>query len=611
MRSYPTHSSTSMVLWAPSWTFSIPERKDLWTVATPFFYVVLSRGYLSDQEYSEARGFKRIIYSASGRLDREGLIAIETAYPRHSSRARALTLTLRIFNSGLWERWHLLDSVGLAILFWYTAGPSTRPNDAGSFSPAHRFSKPQAVLEVPLQTEPPHRNFPPSTHNPIVDAVKPSYETAGANTPMIDAAEPHKEDAEPSREAASATLEEGSANAKSPYHDKTESQNAMLDHKSMTAAVQQLIQTFSAKEGLEHNRKALLDTTRCMYDTHCTPRPRLVILVSAEIRNEEGAILRVFDRLDVSYIHSPGDVQWAKSVYALFSSQVKAVIFDRNDLKACFKDISGCLRSPQNLQGFPAWKMFSWNQVPDEEPASPLGYAWTLAAEKFPNGETYLGFSLEKTCRSTTPYVDPEERLNRAFIMAGLETYLFRKHNLWPPEYFEDAGKETGAQFVAGLDPVDGRLILYPETEGIKSVPSNLVELGKLSEKGVLQEMSKSKLLVGLWDPRELPLVFEALCLGVPVLNPIRSWDSADPSNRNRWLSQNTALNELDPPYVYNVFAGDYPAFKKAIADAMTHPIEIYIPEHMTEAAVEKRVTAFLDRDWRAEANKTSHLFLI
>ncbi|KAJ7134387.1 hypothetical protein C8R44DRAFT_609886, partial [Mycena epipterygia] len=317
--------------------------------------------------------------------------------------------------------------------------------------------------------------------------------------------------------------------------------------------------------------------------------------------NWESSILRAFDSLGVFSVYVPHGIQAAQSMHALFALQVKAVISDEDDLKQCFQDTRGCLRSPQNLKGIPAWKMFSWGYLPPNQPPSPLGFAWILSQENRPQGETYLGYSIERVCRDAS-YVDHAQRLDRTFILANLEAWFIKHHNVWPPKYFEDAGPATGTQFVAALDPVIARVASWPQLAKYHIVPSNLVELGPHSDRDFLQEMAKSRLLLGLFDPREMPVVFSALCLGVPFLNPIRNWDSNNSSDRSKWETQVMALNDLNPPYVYNVFANDYEGFEKAIADAMTHPPPSYTPEHMMEAAVEKRVAAILNRDWKMEA---------
>ena len=94
----------------------------------------------------------------------------------------------------------------------------------------------------------------------------------------------------------------------------------------------------------------------------------------------------------------------------------------------------------------------------------------------------------------------------------------------------------------------------------------------------------------------------------------------------SRWRSQHDGLQELGPPYVYNVFKGDTAGFVQAFKDALSNPIDryacqtvltpvahlgyamtasSYVPERTTMSAVEKRLAAILERDWAAEAEQS------
>ncbi len=70
------------------------------------------------------------------------------------------------------------------------------------------------------------------------------------------------------------------------------------------------------------------------------------------------------------------------------------------------------------------------------------------------------------------------------------------------------------------------------------------------------------------------PTPYEALCLGVPFINPILHWDENHPEDREGWDSMHGLLKLLDPPYVYNVKRGDREGFAKAIKSAIEHPID-------------------------------------
>lgn len=89
------------------------------------------------------------------------------------------------------------------------------------------------------------------------------------------------------------------------------------------------------------------------------------------------------------------------------------------------------------------------------------------------------------------------------------------------------------------------------------------------------------------------PTPYEALCLGVPFINPIldvspplvgyllllthnflTQWDRAQPGNRMKWTAQHGMLKLMNPPYVYNVFKDDLDGFMEAIEAAVTTPID-------------------------------------
>ena len=51
-------------------------------------------------------------------------------------------------------------------------------------------------------------------------------------------------------------------------------------------------------------------------------------------------------------------------------------------------------------------------------------------------------------------------------------------------------------------------------------------------------------------------------------------WDHDNPTDKSRWKTQHEWLQDLGPPYVYNVFSGDTQGFVKAVKDALANPID-------------------------------------
>src|ERR1700691_1012978 len=66
-------------------------------------------------------------------------------------------------------------------------------------------------------------------------------------------------------------------------------------------------------------------------------------------------------------------------LYHMMPDLVKAIILDGDDASKCFEDEDDCIRSAQNPDGIPAWKMFSFSFWTG--PDNPLGRNWTLSPE--------------------------------------------------------------------------------------------------------------------------------------------------------------------------------------------------------------------------------------
>lgn len=92
--------------------------------------------------------------------------------------------------------------------------------------------------------------------------------------------------------------------------------------------------------------------------------------------------------------------------------------------------------------------------------------------------------------------------------------------------------------------------------------------------------ISKSRVLVGIGNPILSPTPYEALCLGIPFINPIVGWDKNDPENKKSWEGQHGALihEGIDEPQVYHVKVGDRDGFKAALKKAVNTPIDRYVP---------------------------------
>ncbi|KAJ7864644.1 hypothetical protein B0H13DRAFT_2069028, partial [Mycena leptocephala] len=108
---------------------------------------------------------------------------------------------------------------------------------------------------------------------------------------------------------------------------------------------------------------------------------------------------------------------------------------------------------------------------------------------------------------------------------------------------------------------------------------------------------------MGIGAPSTSPTPYDALCLGVPFINPILTWDPARPDDRSKWEAQHEALKHLNPPHVYNVFKDDEDGLERAVRAALDAPLlDRYILPRMELDAVQARVGAILETDWRSAA---------
>ncbi|KAJ3354068.1 hypothetical protein HDU83_005885 [Entophlyctis luteolus] len=223
----------------------------------------------------------------------------------------------------------------------------------------------------------------------------------------------------------------------------------------------------------------------------------------------------------------------------------------------------------------------------------PLGSGWCLAPENYASLDssatnTYLGYSLEHSCFETD-IVPWQLRPNRTYILAkGFE--YFQTSKIDYRQILQDlTGHEYGFEFVIGA----------PDAIDVK----NVVNVGNLNKTEFLSNLSRSKVLLGLGDPILSPSPYDALCLGVPFVNPIKGWDPKRPWDRSKWDSQHEALARLDPPYVYNVYYNDVEGFKKAIKTAMvTNLGERFVPEQMRSQAIVDRLGDIVFTNWKMRA---------
>ncbi|KAE9392831.1 hypothetical protein BT96DRAFT_967329 [Gymnopus androsaceus JB14] len=247
-------------------------------------------------------------------------------------------------------------------------------------------------------------------------------------------------------------------------------------------------------------------------------------------------------------------------VYSQFPDLVKIIIMNGDKAYSCFDD-PRCIKGPENPLGIPLWKILSFAYWPVSE--HPLGNSWTLSPEKYSwLDNVYLGYSIERTCLKTP--ITPTSEL--------------------PP---------------FPLSLVGGML---NDTEYESSVPTPIVNLGLMQQEDFFRELGLSRVLIGIGLPALSPTPYDALCMGVPFINPILIWDREDPENRDKWLAQHEVLKYESPPYVYNVKRDDAEGLWAAVRAALDNPIERYIVPEMTMESLKSRMAFVVEKDWRKDA---------
>ncbi|KAH6903891.1 hypothetical protein BKA70DRAFT_1298766 [Coprinopsis sp. MPI-PUGE-AT-0042] len=304
---------------------------------------------------------------------------------------------------------------------------------------------------------------------------------------------------------------------------------------------------------------------------------------------------------------------WAEApfLYQLYGSYVELVIGERPG--KCIYNRK-CIKHTENPDGIPIWKIFDMNYFPKLDwygtptDATPLGGSWIITAVD--NGPAfpyqYIGYSIEEKCKALH-VLPPEERDHRVYILMKQLAYVHFDTS-WEADFYSRAADELGIKFVGGYgnDPDFKPGGQDPPAEGWKDIeePGKIDNLHPLSRENFMKEVGKSKLMLGIGLPTWSPSPYDALCLGVPFLNPVRFFDEADPWNEAKWETQHPEFTRLGPgpPYVYTVHARNYTGFVEAIKQATNTPIDRFIAPHMTLDAFRKRLIDWVETDWKLEA---------
>ncbi|WVR07919.1 hypothetical protein IAU60_004962 [Kwoniella sp. DSM 27419] len=274
---------------------------------------------------------------------------------------------------------------------------------------------------------------------------------------------------------------------------------------------------------------------------------------------------------------------------------VRMVLADPEQVDVCFNIADQeCLRTEANPDGIEAWRLMSFWYWDD--PKNPLGAQFTLSPSPR-NDNHFLSYSIEPTCRRL-PWLDPGKRAHppQAYLLAKQMHYLEDKPEFsWSLPALVDLQNKYGIKIVAGMTDDD-------EETSAKVKAIGLTNFGRLGKIEFYEALARSFVFVGVGRPRISPSPWDALCMGVPFINPILTWDEADPDNRTSWHAQQWHMTDLEPPYVYSVKAHDLPALSAAVGKALANPIESYIPDYMRFDFACHKTAELVEGDWRGVA---------
>ncbi|KAF7303981.1 hypothetical protein MIND_00629100 [Mycena indigotica] len=380
------------------------------------------------------------------------------------------------------------------------------------------------------------------------------------------------------------------------------------------------------------NRRTVQALFTCLEESNCAEnQTKVVLLDSFHFR---GALLGwdggedlwarstvlALNSLSYSILYSAVDLQRTIQLYRTFPTLIIMVILNPDDVDRCFNSPNiMCHKTTNNPEGIPAWKIFSFNWW--TVGSHLLDERWILSPEKYRGlGEnhTYFGYSVETSCETRT-FVPHEDRRAhpQIYVMGKNGRYFTAGHRAWEPQELELAAAAIQQRSIVSPEAQeDARQVLFLAGLREDELPDDFIRgenggsewimrnLGHLTPTKFYDTLAKSVALVGMGAPGTSPTPYDALCLGVPFINPIHIWDHADPSNRLGWAAQHETLKFLDPPYVYNIFVGDTHGFVDALKSAIDDPIESFVPETMRMPSIEERVGRILRTDWEEAAHE-------
>lgn len=134
-------------------------------------------------------------------------------------------------------------------------------------------------------------------------------------------------------------------------------------------------------------------------------------------------------------------------------------------------------------------------------------------------------YSTEHIC-TKIPLVPLEERKNQVWMLMKQIIYVYHHRFAWNRAYFPLVHENLGIDFVGGWqldrDYLGWGSSIEEEILDIEDHEKGVYNLGMLSIEDFYDQVRNSKMMIGMVNPLWSPSPIDALCLGVPFLNPVR-----------------------------------------------------------------------------------------
>ena len=138
----------------------------------------------------------------------------------------------------------------------------------------------------------------------------------------------------------------------------------------------------------------------------------------------------------------------------------------------------------------------------------------------------YIGYSIQEECQKV-PTVPLADRVQQAWMLMKQLTYVYDDNFAWNRSYFALAARELGLNFVGGWQINQRYGGWNPDVRGpmtdIEDREQRVINHGRLNQTEFMQQVGISKVMIGVGGPWWSPSPYNALCQGVPFINPVRA----------------------------------------------------------------------------------------